>query len=47
MKSYLVDLIGYLVSNAGSIGLGGYLGYKYGDKVEALVVKLLGYVKKI
>lgn len=44
--NYLYLALGYVASNAGAIVLGGYLGYKFGDKVEKYVLSLLSYVKK-
>ena len=46
MTHILHVIVGYVVSNAVALLVGGYLGYKYGDHVEALVEGLLGYVRK-
>ena len=40
MHSHIIALVGWLLSNAGALVAGGYLGYRFGDKVEAAVIGL-------
>lgn len=47
MKSYLLTLVGYILSNAGSLLGGGYLGYRWGGPVESAVLALLGRVESL
>lgn len=47
MKSHVLDLVGYALSNAGSLVGGGYLGYRFGDAVEKAVLALLGRAESL
>ena len=47
MKSHILSLVGYLLSNSGSLLGGGYLGYRFGGPVEAAVLALLGRVESL
>lgn len=40
MHSHIIALVGWILSNAGALVAGGYLGYRFGDKVEAAVIGL-------
>lgn len=43
---YLYLALGWVATNWVALVAGGYLGHKFGDKVQAYVEKLLSYVKK-
>lgn len=45
MHSHILALVGWILSNAGALVAGGYLGYRFGDKVEAAVIGLYNKVE--
>jgi hypothetical protein len=47
VHSMVLSGVALLVDNAGALVAGGYLGYRFGDKVEKAVIAALGLVKKL
>ncbi len=44
---YVYMALGWAATNAVALVLGGYLGYRFGDKVEGYVKSLLGVLGKV
>lgn len=40
MSHYILAIVGWALSNIGALVAGGYLGYRFGDKVESAVIGL-------
>jgi len=43
---YVITVLGWASSNVVALVAGGYIGYRYGDKIEGWVRHLLGYAVK-
>lgn len=46
MEKIAAIALGWLASNAAALVAGGYLGYRFGHYVEAVVSRVLGVIKK-